>query len=122
MNEGLIMNKLVDMANELLADGMSMREVGDLFIIALKSLKEHESENPKSKADKNSNAEVKSMVRTFITEQAEQDKQQALENQKIEFAVSLLDVLDVETIAAKTKLTVEKVKALKEEYLKNKKS
>ena len=43
------------------------------------------------------------------------------ENKKaIEIAVSLLDVLNVEIIAEKTKLTVEKVKELQEEYLKTK--
>jgi len=51
-------------------------------------------------------------------EQAEQDKKQALENQKIEFAIGLLDILDVETIAEKSKLTIEKVNSLKKEYKK----
>ena len=40
----------------------------------------------------------------------------------IAIAKNLLDVLDVETIADKTKLTLEKVKELKEQYLKNKAS
>ena len=34
-------------------------------------------------------------------------------------AVSLLDILDVETIAQKTNLTVNRVKKLKEKYYKN---
>ena len=43
----------------------------------------------------------------------------AVKERDIELAISLLDVLDVETIARKTNLTVKKVNELKEKYMKN---
>ena len=43
----------------------------------------------------------------------------AYEKGKEDVAISLFDILDVETIAKKTKLALERVKELKEQYLKN---
>jgi len=60
-------------------------------------------------------------VANLLIQEAVEEAVKETENKKaVEIAISLLDVLNVETIAAKTKLTVEKVNELKEEYLKNK--
>jgi len=43
-------------------------------------------------------------------------KKEGKKEKAIEIAINLLDVLDIETIAQKTKLTVKEVKELKEKY------
>jgi len=43
----------------------------------------------------------------------------AYEKGKEDVAISLFDILDVETISARTKLALERVKELKEQYFKN---
>ena len=115
------MGKLKDVANELLADGMSIRELGDLFIFALKSLKEDESENPQYQSDEKLNDELEITIKTFLDKRLLEQRDKARENVRIEIAINLFDVLDIETIADKTNLTVEKVKELKENHLKDKK-
>jgi len=63
---------------------------------------------------------IKTLADKKILKQATQAKEnlaQAEENRSIDIAKNLLDILDVETIAERTKLTVEKVKELKKEAL-----
>ena len=73
--------------------------------------------NNRYNGDKNLNEGVRGMLieLDFEKHSYERGEQQKAE----EIAISLLDVLDVETIAAKTKLALEKVKELREQYLKN---
>ena len=60
-------------------------------------------------------------VANLLIQEAVKEAVKETENKKaVEIAISLLDVLNVETIAAKTKLPIAKVNELKKEYLKNK--
>jgi len=69
--------------------------------------------NDRYKGDENLNEGVRSVLVELDFEAA------AYEKGKEDVAISLFDILDVETIATKTKLALERVKELKEQYLKN---
>ena len=56
---------------------------------------------------------LKKGMKEGIKEGLKEGIQQGIDQEKIELAKNLLDVLDIETIALKTGLTVEKIKALK---------
>ena len=69
------------------------------------------------------------MVRSLVDadtwkkiERLEQERDKAekqLESERMEMAKNFLDILPVETIAERTKLPVDKVRALQDEYFKN---
>ncbi|MCL2485932.1 MAG: hypothetical protein FWF32_07770 [Endomicrobia bacterium] len=91
----------------------------DRVLLALQELFTHL--NNRYSGDEKLNSEVKNMVRTLIDENMRRQLEQAeekVENRAIEIAIGLFDVLDVETIAKKTKLSLEKVLELKEKHFK----
>ena len=76
--------------------------------------------NNRYEGDKNLNEGVKSMLWELDFKEVEAAVYKKVEDQKAEeIAKSLLDILDIETIAVKTKIAIERVKELKEQYLKN---
>ena len=119
-------NKIFTIINKLLDEEKINSEDYDKIISGLTEIMNHlddkynlelggEIEMIKTVADKNI------LKRATKAEKAQEQAEQKLQQERIEIAKNFIDILSVEVIAERTKLSVEKVKTLKEEYLKTKK-